>query len=95
MGCRESREEALKAAQASTHRKTSFEEGSDLVEGEKLPYRQDGPVTVRILDNTSKPSFNPSGAIPGQPALRTLLTIHGDHPHACSDFPGPPETLEC
>jgi len=57
---RQAREEALQAAQASSHRNTSFEEGAQMVDGEVLPYRQDGPVTVRILDDTSKPSFNPS-----------------------------------
>lgn len=57
---KQAKEEASNSAQDSMQRKTLLEEGAELVEVEKLPYRQDGPVTVRILDNTSKPSFNPS-----------------------------------
>jgi hypothetical protein len=55
-------------------RKTLLEEGAELVEVEKLPYRQDGPVTVRILDNTSKPSFNPSGDFSRQPPPDNVAT---------------------
>jgi len=44
-----------------------------MVDGEVLPYRQDGPVTVRILDDTSKPSFNPSGVFfPYHPTSSTF-----------------------
>ena len=51
-----------RAAQASTGGRTAFDVGAELLEAEKVPYRQDGPVLVRFLGYTARPSFNPSGS---------------------------------